>query len=152
MLGGRLVRLLGGRLVLEQTRNPGAAFGIATGATIVFSVVAVAVIVVILRTSRRLRSLPWSVVLGLLLGGATGNLADRVLRSPGVLRGHVVDWINFGPDKFAVFNAADSAIVVGGALAVLLAIRGIEIDGSRTSSRAGSRTDDRHADDSRAGE
>lgn len=125
------VVLFGGHLVLRQTRNPGAAFGIATGATIVFSLVAVAVIVVIIRTSRRLRSLPWAVVLGLILGGATGNLVDRVLRSPGLLRGHVVDWINFGPDKFATFNAADSAIVAGGALAVLLAMRGIELDGSR---------------------
>jgi signal peptidase II len=124
----RKVSLLGGRLLLQQTRNPGAAFGVATGSTIVFSVVAVAVIAVIVRTARRLRSASWALVLGLLLGGAIGNLADRVLRSPGPLRGRVVDWINFGPDRFPLFNAADSAIVIGGAIAALLALRGIEID------------------------
>ncbi|MEP7055605.1 MAG: signal peptidase II [Actinomycetota bacterium] len=127
----RRISLLGGKLILQQTRNPGAAFGVATGSTIVFSVVAVGVIAVIVRTSRKLRSLPWALVLGLLLGGATGNLIDRLLRSPGPLRGHVVDWINFGPDRFPLFNAADSAIVTGGVVAVYLAMRGLEIDGSR---------------------
>ncbi|MDQ1709023.1 MAG: signal peptidase [Frankiaceae bacterium] len=127
----RRVSLLGGHLTLQQERNPGAAFSIARSGTIGFSLVAVVVIVVIVRTSRRLRSLPWAVVLGLLLGGATGNLIDRILRSPGPFRGHVVDWINFGPDRFPLFNVADSAIVVGGALAVLLALRGVELDGRR---------------------
>lgn len=131
-LGQRRVSLLGGYLVLQQHRNPGAAFGFARGSTVVFTGVAVVVIVVILRTSRRLRSAQWSLVLGLLLAGAAGNLIDRLLRSPGFLRGEVVDWINFGPDRFPLFNAADSAIVVGGALAVLLATRGYELDGSRT--------------------
>lgn len=121
--------------MLHQSRNAGAAFGIATGSTIVFSVVAAIVIVVIMRTARRLRSLPWGIVLGLLLGGAAGNLVDRVTRSPGFLRGRVVDWIDFGPGKFAVFNAADSAIVVGGMLAVLLAMRGMEMDGTNSRSR-----------------
>jgi signal peptidase II len=122
------VRLLGGFLKLEETRNPGAAFSIGTGSTVLFGLVAIAVIVVILRTSRRLFSGPWAVVLGLLLGGATGNLIDRLLRSPGVLRGYVVDWIRV--PHFAVFNLADSAITVGGVFAVLLALLGRQIDGS----------------------
>ena len=66
--------------------------------------------------------------LGLLLGGATGNLVDRLLRSPGVGRGAVVDFIDFR--VWPVFNLADSAIVVGGVLAVLLSLRGIEVDGT----------------------
>jgi signal peptidase II len=122
------VRLLDGLLTLDYTRNAGAAFSIGTGTTYVFGIVAIAVIAVILRTSRRLFSKPWAVVLGLLLGGATGNLIDRVLRSPGVMRGHVVDWIQL--PHFAVFNLADSAISIGGVLAVLLALMGRQLDGT----------------------
>ncbi|HXZ73649.1 MAG TPA: signal peptidase II, partial [Streptosporangiaceae bacterium] len=70
-----------------------------------------------------------AVTLGLLLGGATGNLTDRLLRSPGLFRGDVVDWIQL--PHWPVFNVADSAIVCGGALAVLLAARGIRLDGTR---------------------
>ncbi len=123
------VRLLDGFLTLIVSRNPGAAFSIGPSLTIVFSAIAVGVIVFILRTSRRIRSLGWAISLGLLLGGATGNLIDRLLRSPGPLRGHVVDWIML--PHWPVFNLADSSIVCGGVLAVLLAMRGVHIDGSR---------------------
>jgi signal peptidase II len=74
------------------------------------------------------------VALGLVLGGALGNLIDRVFRDPGFLRGGVVDFASvFGPDGevWPVFNVADSAIVCGGILGVLLALRGIEFDGTR---------------------
>ena len=123
------VRLLDGLLTLQVLRNSGAAFSIGTSMTIVFTLIAVGVIFFILRTSRRLRSLPWALTLGLLLGGATGNLTDRLLRSPGLFRGDVVDWIQL--PHWPVFNVADSAIVCGGALAVLLAARGIRLDGAR---------------------
>ena len=123
------IRLLGGFLTLLLLRNSGAAFSIGTSMTIVFTAIAVAVIVYILRAARRLRSLPWAITLGLLLGGATGNLTDRVFRSPGLFRGDVVDWIEL--PHWPVFNLADSAIVCGGVLAVLLALRGIRLDGSR---------------------
>ena len=122
------VRLLGGLLTLRVDRNPGAAFSIGTSMTIVFTAIAVGVIIFILRTSRRIRSTAWAVTLGLLLGGATGNLTDRLLRSPGPLRGYVVDWIQL--PHWPVFNVADSAIVCGGILAVLLAARGLSIDGT----------------------
>ena len=81
------VRLLGGLLTLQVMRNSGAAFNIGTSMTIVFTAIAVGVIVFILRTARRLRSLPWAITHGLLLGGATGNLADRLLPSPAPQRG-----------------------------------------------------------------
>jgi lipoprotein signal peptidase len=123
------IRLLSGLLTLTVSRNSGAAFSIGTGMTIVFTVIAVGVIVAILRTARRLASLPWAISLGLLLGGATGNLVDRIVRSPAPFQGHVVDWIEL--PHWPVFNLADSAIVCGGALAVLLAARGLQIDGSR---------------------
>jgi lipoprotein signal peptidase len=126
-----VIRLLGGFLHLRQDRNPGAAFSFAPGLTIVFSLIAITVIVVILRSSRRIRSVPWAVTLGLLLGGATGNLVDRIFRAPGLFRGWVVDWIQI--PHWPVFNLADSAIVCGGILAVLLSARGIRLDGQRES-------------------
>ncbi|MBX6371193.1 MAG: signal peptidase II [Acidothermus sp.] len=127
------IRLLGGLLTLEETRNAGAAFSIGTGATALFALVAIGVIIVIVRTARRLSSVAWAWVLGLLLGGATGNLIDRLVRSPGVLRGEVVDWIRL--PHFAVFNIADAAITIGGVLAVLLALSGRQIDGTRAAPR-----------------
>ena len=129
--GRRTLELLGGQLLIRVSRNPGAAFSFAEGATILFTAIAVTVVVVILRVSRRLGSRGWAVSLGLLLGGATGNLVDRLLRSPGPGRGAVVDFIDF--QVWPSFNVADSAIVTGGVLAVLLSMRGIEIDGSRAS-------------------
>jgi signal peptidase II len=114
-------------LDFELTRNAGAAFGLAAGATIIFTVVAVAVVVFIVRASRRLASAGWAWALGLLLGGALGNLSDRLFRDPGPLRGHVVDWIHL--HHWPVFNLADSGIVIGGVIAVLLSMRGIRLDG-----------------------
>jgi signal peptidase II len=122
------VRLLGGLLTFRLIRNSGAAFSLGTSLTLVFTAIAVGVIIFILRTARRLRSLPWAITLGLLLGGATGNLADRIFRAPGPLRGDVVDWIQL--PHWPVFNLADSAIVCGGVLAVLLAVRGLRLDGT----------------------
>jgi signal peptidase II len=95
----------------------------------VFTAVALGVIVVILRTAPRLRSTGWAVCLGLLLGGASGNLGDRLFRAPGFARGAVVDFIDFR--VWPVFNLADSAIVCGGVLAVLLTLRGVPVDGTR---------------------
>jgi lipoprotein signal peptidase len=126
------VRLLGGLLRLTELRNPGAAFSIGASSavmTVVFSLIAVGVIIAILRTSRRLRSAPWAITLGLLLGGAVGNLGDRIFRSPGPFRGYVVDWIQL--PHWPVFNVADSCIVCGGVLAVLLAARGVPLEGAR---------------------
>lgn len=123
------IRLLGHYLQLDATRNAGAAFGMGQGMTIVFTLIAVGVIAVIVRLSRRLYSTPWAIALGLLLGGAFGNLTDRVFRSPGGFQGRVVDFI--APEHFAIFNLADSAICCGGALIVLLSFRGVDPDGSR---------------------
>jgi signal peptidase II len=126
------VRLLGGAIYLVKTTNPGAAFSLGTGATVVLTVVAVAVVAFILRTASRMRSRGWAVALGLVLGGAVGNLVDRLFRAPGVGRGRVVDWISlFSSDGhvWPIFNLADSAIVCGAVLAALLALRGIDIDG-----------------------
>lgn len=129
------VRTLGGVVYVQQTRNSGAAFSLGTGFTVILTVVAVAVVVFIVRTAGRLRSAGWAVALGLILGGALGNLGDRVFRSPGFGRGHVVDWISlFGPDAkyWPIFNVADSGIVCGAVLAAVLALVGVDIDGRRS--------------------
>jgi signal peptidase II len=124
------VHLIGNVLMLWLTRNPGAAFSVGTGETVVFTVIAFGVVVYIARTARRLYSLGWAVALGLLLGGAAGNLGDRIFRSPGLFRGEVVDWIAV-TRYYPIFNLADSAIVCGGILTVILAMRGYHLDGTR---------------------
>ena len=128
------VRLLWGAVYLVQTRNAGAAFSVGTGATVILTLIAVVIIVVIVRSARRMRSVGWAIALGLVLGGALGNLADRLFRAPGIGRGHVVDWISLFSDDghvWPIFNIADSAIVCGAVLSALLALRGIDLDGGR---------------------
>ncbi|MEU7133846.1 signal peptidase II [Streptomyces sp. NPDC046261] len=122
------VPVIGEWLQFEVVRNRGAAFGIGEAMTIVFTVIATAVIVAIARIARKLYSLPWAIALGLLLGGAFGNLTDRLFRAPGGFEGGVVDFI--APAHFAVFNLADSAIVCGGFLIVILSFRGLDPDGT----------------------
>ncbi|MFI1718154.1 signal peptidase II [Streptomyces sp. NPDC053513] len=126
--GHEPIDLVGDLLRLDAIRNPGAAFGMGEAFTIIFTCIAAAVIVVIIRLARKLYSLPWAIALGLLLGGALGNLTDRIFRSPGVFEGAVVDFI--APAHFAVFNLADSAIVCGGILIVILSFRGLDPDGT----------------------
>ncbi|MFI6929090.1 signal peptidase II [Streptomyces sp. NPDC050287] len=122
------IELIGDWLKFEAIRNAGAAFGVGEAFTVIFTVIAATVIVVIARLARKLYSTPWAIALGLLLGGALGNLTDRIFRSPGVFEGAVVDFI--APKHFAVFNLADSAIVCGGILIVLLSFRGLDPDGT----------------------
>ncbi|MFF7335756.1 signal peptidase II [Streptomyces sp. NPDC008163] len=119
--GRTTVSVLGDWLVLRVQRNPGAAFGMGAATTIVFTLVATAVVVVVARYSRRLASTPWAVALGLLLGGALGNLTDRLFRTPGDFQGAVVDFI--AVRDFSVMNLADWAITGGCALAVVLSFR-----------------------------
>ncbi|WP_433343946.1 signal peptidase II [Streptomyces sp. CA-253872] len=123
------VKLIGSWLELDVIRNSGAAFSMGTAMTLVFTVIAVAVVVVIIRLARKLYSAPWAVALGLLLGGALGNLTDRLLRSPGGLRGAVVDFISVR--GFSVMNLADWAIVCGGVLVVALSFSGRELNGTK---------------------
>jgi len=136
------VRLLGGLVYLSLIRNPGAAFSMATGMTWVLALIAIGVVIFIIRMAPRLRSTPWAVSLGLVLGGAIGNLIDRIFRAPGFLQGHVVDFVSvFGPNAeyFPVFNVADSAITIGGISLVVTALLGIDFDGTRTGSRKADR-------------
>jgi len=125
----RPVQLVDGVLELDLLRNAGSAFSLATGYTAVLSLVAVAVVVVVVRIAGRLRSTGWAVAFGLLLGGAMGNLADRVFRAPGVLRGHVVDFIVL--PHWPVFNIADTGITIAAVMIVVLSLLGRSYDGTR---------------------
>jgi signal peptidase II len=121
--------LLGTFLQLDLIRNPGAAFSLGTGSTWVLTLIAVVVLVVIVRTSRRLGSTGWAWALGLLLGGALGNLTDRIVREPGFGQGHVVDFLNY--NNVFIGNVADIAIVSAAVLIGLLAVTGRGVDGTR---------------------
>lgn len=133
--GGRVVPVIDGFLQLRLVRNPGAAFGIGSSLTVVLVLIVAAVIVVILTMSRRLTSVPWAIALGGMLGGALGNLVDRLFREPGPLRGHVVDFLEL--PNWPVFNVADSSVVAGAMLIGVLSLRGITYDGRRPRSEAG---------------
>jgi signal peptidase II len=129
------VAVVDGVLYLQLVRNAGAAFAMATGATWLLTLIAVGVVLAIFNVAGRLRSVGWAVALGLVLAGALGNLTDRLFRAPGPLVGRVVDFISlFAPDGnvWPVFNVADSAICLGGAMLVVLALAGRELDGTST--------------------
>lgn len=125
------LEFLGGLVSITYVRNPGAAFSLGSGLTLVFTAIAIVVAVVIVRSARSLGSLAWALALGGLLGGALGNLIDRLARDPGIGRGEVVDWIHLS-FFWPVFNLADVAISCSAVTMVVLSARGIGIDGSRT--------------------
>lgn len=129
LAGGDQVELIPGLFWLTYVRNPGAAFSLGTQFTVAISIFAIVAVGVVLWLSRRLAgSLLWAVALGLLLAGIAGNLTDRLLRDPGPLRGHVIDF--FAVPHWPVFNVADICINLGAALVIVQAFRGIQIDGS----------------------
>jgi signal peptidase II len=133
------IRLLHGLITLDLTFNAGAAFGVGTSYTAVIALIVCGVIVSIIRTARRLRSLSWTIALGLLLGGALGNLGDRLFRPPGPFRGAVVDWINL-PHFPWTFNLADASITCAAVMIAVFAMRGVRIDG-RSPAHAADRID-----------
>ncbi len=130
MTPGEPISIIGDVVRLTLIRNSGAAFSMATGMTWLLTLIAVAVVIGVIRIGRTLRSLSWAIGLGLVLGGALGNLVDRLFRSPGPLQGHVIDFIAV-TKWWPVFNVADSSIVCGAILLVVLTVFGFEPDGTR---------------------
>lgn len=125
---------------LRRAANPGAAFSIATNATWLLTIIAIVVIGCTIWAARKLRSRGWAAALGLLIGGALGNLTDRFFRAPGGGKGHVVDM--FQLPNWPIFNVADVWIVSAAVLICLLAFRGIGIDGTRVSDDKDDKADD----------
>lgn len=133
---GEVVPVLGTVLQWQFVRNPGAAFSLASGMTWIFTILAAGVITFIVWFARRIRSLAWALVFGLLLGGVLGNLTDRLLREPSFGLGHVIDFISTPWLIPAIYNVADMAIVSSMVLFMILTIRGIGLDGTRETKQA----------------
>jgi signal peptidase II len=123
---GQPVSIIGDTVTWTLVRNSGAAFSMATGYTWVLTLIATGVVVGIFWMGRRLVSPWWAVGLGMILGGAMGNLVDRFFRAPGPLRGHVVDFLSVG--WWPVFNVADPSVVGGAILLVVLSMFGYDFD------------------------
>ena len=146
-LSGRAtnVELIGTVLQLQLVRNPGAAFSTGTGFTPVLTVIAIVAALVVLWFSRRLVSLGWAAALGLLLAGIVGNLTDRLAREPGPFHGHVVDFLRL--PNWPIFNVADISINLAAALILVLAFRGVGLDGRRDSDEADEADDSDDSDE-----
>jgi signal peptidase II len=123
---GQPVPIIGDTVTWTLVRNSGAAFSMATGYTWMLTLIASAVVVGIIWMGRRLVSTWWAIGLGMILGGAMGNLVDRFFRAPGPLRGHVVDFLSIG--WWPVFNVADPSVVGGAILLVTLSALGFDFD------------------------
>ncbi|MEX1077524.1 MAG: signal peptidase II [Homoserinimonas sp.] len=127
---GERNQVLGDVLQFVFVKNSGAAFSLASGSTWIFSIAASAVTIFIILFAHRIRSLPWAVLFGMLLGGNLGNLIDRLFREPSFGLGHVVDFIQVWGFP-AIFNVADIFIVSSMGLFIILSIRGVRLDGTR---------------------
>ncbi|WP_139981053.1 signal peptidase II [Nocardioides litoris] len=140
------VPVVGDLLTLHLVYNPGAAFSAGTGITPVISVVAILATLGVLWFARRIGDRVWAVALGLLLAGVVGNLTDRLLRDPGFLRGHVVDFLRL--PNWPVFNVADICINIAAGLIIVQALRGVRLDGTRDRDHEPDRSGDRPDDQS----
>jgi signal peptidase II len=140
------VRLLGGLLTLRLIRNPGAAFSQGQRFTYVFAIAGIVVLTfVIIKLVPRIGHPAWAVAIGLLCAGVAGNLTDRLFRPPGVLRGHVIDFLEL--PYWPIFNVADMCITAAAIMIIFLSVvKGISITGERhpRPGRRGAGDDDDH--------
>jgi signal peptidase II len=113
--------IFGDTVELALTRNGGSAFSRFQGITPVLAIGAIIVTIVLARVLRNANDRLLIVALTLLLGGALGNLMDRIFRAPGFLRGHVVDFVAVG--WWPVFNVADSCVTIGAILLIICSLR-----------------------------
>lgn len=139
MVEGQRTPVIPGILQWYYIRNSGAAFSIGENFTWFFTLVMAAVAVFIIVLARRIGSFWWALGLGLLLGGALGNLTDRLFREPSFAMGHVVDFISF--PHFAIFNMADMGVVGGVITICLLTLLGIPLGGRKAAGPASAAPD-----------
>jgi len=121
-LPGAPISIIGHTLQLQLTRNHGSAFSLFQTVTPLLAILAVGVAIVLVYAVRRTDDRVVLVGLALVLGGALGNIADRLFRSPGWFRGPVVDFIALR--HWPTFNVADSAITVGAVTLVVWSLLG----------------------------
>jgi signal peptidase II len=127
---GKVVSVVGEILRFRLAYNDAAAFSMGVGATWVLAVIASVAVLVLLWFGPKSKNYTWTTIAALVLGGAAGNLVDRLTRPPGFLNGHVVDFISI-PFNFPIFNVADSFLVIGVSLAILRTLVGDELGGGR---------------------
>jgi signal peptidase II len=130
LANGNVVEVFGEILRFRLAYNDSAAFSMGVGATWVLALISSIATLVLLWFGPRAKNLTWSIIAAFVLGGAAGNLVDRLTREPGFLNGHVVDFISI-PFNFPIFNIADSFLVIGVSLAILRTLMGDEIGGGR---------------------
>ena len=123
------VSIIGSTVEFQLARNTGSAFSLFQTVTPLLAVLAVGLVAILVRTLNRAEDLTVLVALALVLGGALGNVSDRLFRAPGFLHGAVVDFIKVG--SWPTFNVADAAITIGAVLLVgwsLLSSRSVAPD------------------------
>ncbi len=125
-LPGSPVSIVGSTIELRLARNTGSAFSLFQNVTPLLALLAVGVAVILVRAVHRAYERTVLVALALVLGGALGNVADRLFRSPGWLRGAVVDFVRL--DGWPTFNVADSAITIGAVVLVWWGLFGARAD------------------------
>ena len=125
---GSVMPVIGEILRFRLAYNDAAAFSLGVGQTWVLAIIACCAVLALLWFGPRAKNITWTVIAGLVLGGAAGNLVDRLTRAPGFLNGHVVDFISI-PFNFPIFNLADTFLVVGVSLAMLRTLMGDELGG-----------------------
>lgn len=129
---GQPIDFLGSLVKLNLVFNDSAAFSIGFGATWIFTIISSSAVLVLIWFSFKIETTGWAVMAGVLLGGVTGNLIDRLIREPGFAVGHVVDYIQI-PFNFPIFNLADIAIFIICSLSVVRVMRGDQIGRKRVS-------------------
>lgn len=127
---GQSVNVFGEFLRFTLVYNDSAAFSIGVGATWPLTIIASIAVLAIIWFGPKSKTNSWLLISSLVLGGATGNLVDRLFREPGFANGHVVDFLQI-PFNFPIFNLADVFVVTGVSIAMLQTLRGDEIGGHR---------------------
>lgn len=125
---GTVAPVIGDILKLRLAYNDAAAFSLGVGQTWVLAIIASCAVLALLWFGPKAKNVTWTIIAGLVLGGAAGNLVDRLTRAPGFLNGHVVDFISI-PFNFPIFNLADTFLVIGVSLAMLRTLMGDELGG-----------------------
>ena len=130
LAGQPSIQVIGDLLQFTYALNPGAAFSLGGDYTWVFTIAATAVSVAVVIFAGRVRSGWWLLALGLLLGGAVGNLVDRATQPPGFGVGYVRDFIEL--PNWPIFNVADMAVVASAGMIVVLSLLGVSATGVKT--------------------
>lgn len=127
---GESVSVIGDLLRFTLMYNDSAAFSLGVGATWPLTIISSIAVLALIWFGPKSKTLIWLIISALVLGGATGNLVDRLFREPGFANGHVVDFLQI-PFNFPIFNLADSFVVIGVSLALIRTFRGDELGGGK---------------------